>query len=47
MDLTSEQVHSIDDGNAVPVVVEGRSCVVLRQDIYDRVKRVVISMILR
>jgi len=40
MDLTSEQVRAIDHGDAVPVIVEGRSCVVLRQDVYDRVKRV-------
>jgi hypothetical protein len=40
MDLTSEQVRAIDHGDAVPVTVDGRSCVVLRQDVYDRVKRV-------
>jgi hypothetical protein len=40
MDLTSQQVEAIDHGAAVPIVVEGRSCVVLRQDVYDRVKRV-------
>ncbi len=41
MDLTSEQVQAIDHGHAVPVIVEGRSCVVVRQEVYDRVKRVV------
>ena len=40
MELTNEQVLAIDHGNAVPVIVDGRSCVVLRQDVYDRVKRV-------
>ncbi len=41
MDISSEQVRAIDHGDAVPINVEGRSCVVLRQDVYDRVKRVV------
>ena len=40
MDLSSEQVRAIDHGDAVPIMVDGRSCVVLRQDVYDRVKRV-------
>ncbi len=40
MVLTSEQVRAIDHGEAVPVSIDGRSCVVLRQDVYDRVKRV-------
>jgi len=40
MDLTNEQVRSIDHGDAVLIVVDGRSCVLLRQDVYDRVKRV-------
>jgi hypothetical protein len=40
MDLTSEQVRAIDHGDAVPITIDGRSCVVLREDIYDRVKRV-------
>ncbi len=41
MDLTSDQVLAIDHGDAVPVVIDGRSCVVLRQEVYDRVKRVI------
>lgn len=40
MDLTSEQIQAIDHGDAVAVNVDGRQCVVLRQEIYDRVKRV-------
>lgn len=41
MELSSEQVQAIDHGVAVPITVDGRSCVVLRQDVYyDRVKRV-------
>ena len=41
MDLTSEQVLAIDHGDAVPIVVDGRSCVLLREDVFDRVKRVI------
>ena len=41
MDLTNDQIQSLDQGNAVSIVVDGRECVVLRRDIYDRVKRVV------
>ncbi len=40
MVLTSEQVQAIDHGDAVPISVDGRPCVVLRQEVYDRVKRV-------
>jgi hypothetical protein len=41
MELTDGEIRAIDEGNAVPVVVDGRPCVVLRSDIYDRVKRII------
>jgi len=41
MDLTNEQLQALDHGGAVPVIVDGRHCVVLRQEIFDRVKRAV------
>jgi hypothetical protein len=40
MDLTSEQVRAFEHGDAIPITVNGRSCVVLRQDVYDRAKRI-------
>ncbi len=41
MNLTNDQIQALDQGNAVPVAVEGRACVVLRQDVYNRVKQVI------
>ncbi len=41
MELTNEQIQALDQGNAICIVVDGRECVVLRRDIYDRVKRVI------
>jgi len=40
MNLTNDQIQALDHGQAVPVTVDGRQCVVLRQDVYDRVKRI-------
>lgn len=37
MNLTSDQVQALDRGDAVPIVVAGRECVVVRKEIYDRV----------
>jgi hypothetical protein len=41
MNLTNEQFAAIDHGDAVPITLDGRACVVLREDVYDRVKRVI------
>ena len=41
MDLSNDEIQALDQGDAVSIVVDGRECVVLRRDIYDRVKRVV------
>jgi hypothetical protein len=38
MELSAEQVRAIADGEAVPVMVEHTPCVLLRADIYERVK---------
>ena len=39
MDLTSEQVQAIREGEPVPVVPPevGEECIVLRRDVYERV----------
>jgi hypothetical protein len=41
MNLTNDQIQALDHGDAVPVLVDGRECVVLRRDIFDRVKGVI------
>ncbi len=39
MDLTSNQIQAVGRGDAVAITVDGRPCVVLRRDIYNRMKR--------
>ncbi len=41
MDLSNDQVQALDHGDVVPVIVAGRQCVILRREVYDRVKRVI------
>ena len=41
MNLTSEQQRAIDNGKAVEVTVDGRQCVLLNREMYDRVKQVI------
>jgi hypothetical protein len=38
MELSAEQIRAIADGEAVPVMVEHTPCVLLRADLYERVK---------
>jgi hypothetical protein len=38
MNLSSEQVQLLEQGDAVPVVVNGRECVVVAREVYDRVR---------
>jgi hypothetical protein len=38
MDLTNEQIQSLDQGAAVAVRVNGRECVVVTREVYDRVR---------
>lgn len=40
MTLTAEQKAAIDDGKAIPVVIDGARCIVVLQDVYERYKRV-------
>ena len=40
MNLSAEQQHSIDQGFAVEINVEGRDCVLLRRDVYEKAKAV-------
>jgi hypothetical protein len=41
MDLTTQQAQAVADGQPVPVVINGVRCIVLREDLYDRVKRAI------
>lgn len=41
MNLTQEQRLALQRGEAVPVQIDGKACVVLPREIYDRVKRIV------
>jgi hypothetical protein len=41
MKLTDEQIRALDHGDPICVTMDGRDCVVLRRDIYDRIRRVV------
>jgi hypothetical protein len=41
MTLTKEQRQAIDSGDSVAVVIDGTPCVVVRQDVFDRVQRVI------
>ena len=38
MELSAEQIRAVEDGEAVLVIVEHTKCVLLRADIYERVK---------
>jgi hypothetical protein len=40
MHLTREQIQSLESGAAVSIAVEGTPCVVIRQDVFDRVRNV-------
>jgi hypothetical protein len=43
MDLTNDQVQAIRDGEPVPVMPPevGAECILLRRDVYERVREVV------
>ena len=40
MNISAEQIQAIEQGEAVELAIHGTRCVVLRQDIYERVKLV-------
>lgn len=41
MNLTVEQNQSLDRGEPVPICVDETECVVLRKDVYERIKGMV------
>ena len=41
MNLTAEQQQAIEKGEAVEMTVDGRPCVLLSREVYDRVTRVI------
>ncbi|MEX2172383.1 MAG: hypothetical protein WD851_23890 [Pirellulales bacterium] len=41
MTLSAEQLQAISEGEAVELTIKGTHCVVLRHDLYERVKRVI------
>ena len=38
MDLTTDQLHAIDEGRPVPLTVDGRECVLLPGSLYERLR---------
>lgn len=38
MELSADQVQAVERGEAVPITVEQTPCVLIRADIYDRVR---------
>ena len=38
MHLTSDETHAIENGQVVPVAVNSTDCVIMRKDIFERVK---------
>ena len=40
MELSADQIRAVESGEAVPVTVAHTPCVILRADIYERVKAV-------
>ncbi len=38
MNLSNEQIQALDRGQAVPLTVDGRACVVIRREVYERAK---------
>jgi len=41
MTLSAEQLQAIEAGEAIELTIDGTRCVVVRHDVYDRVKRVI------
>lgn len=39
MNLSPEQIQALDHGEAVAIIVEGRQCVVVIQEAYNRIRR--------
>ena len=41
MNLSTDQFKAVEAGQPVPIILEGTECVVLRKDVYERVKGIV------
>ncbi len=41
MNLTNEQLKAIEEGQPVPVIVDATRCVVIREDVFERVQQAV------
>jgi hypothetical protein len=41
MELSAEQIQAVENGEAVPVTVQHTKCVLIRADIYERVKALI------
>ncbi len=41
MNLTREQQQAVENGESVTVVLDGTECVVVRKDVFERVKAVI------
>lgn len=39
MQLSPEELFAIDHGDAVPVIVDNRDCVLVARDVYERAQR--------
>jgi hypothetical protein len=38
MELSTDQIRALENGEAVPVIIERSRCVILRTDIYERLQ---------
>jgi hypothetical protein len=38
MELSTDQVRALENGEAVPVTINHTSCIILRTDVYERVQ---------
>jgi hypothetical protein len=41
MTLTQQQKVAVEQGQAVPVVIDGAQCVIVLEEVYERVKRLI------
>jgi hypothetical protein len=41
MNLTDQQIQSLATGTPVPIVIGGTRCILIREDVFDRVKKVI------
>jgi len=41
MELSAEQLRAVENGEAVPVIIQHTKCILIRADIYERVKALI------